>query len=265
MTAAATPARDIPAATPREGAAHCAAQLAALLAFLRTLDTGDWDQPTDCTEWTVRDVLAHVVGQFEGFAKPWVFVRRYRAGHRNHPGLRRLDALTRQQVDELRGYPPETLIDRLAVIAPKAVRAGLRMPGPIRALDIGRFFPEDPLPDRRLGYLTDVVGARATWMHRMDIAHATGRAPPPARHDGDVVALVIREVGLAWAGPAVILELTGPAGGRWLLGMGDDDPALARADAVEYLRGLSGRVTPRIDIDRSPAIAEALVRARAVF
>src|SRR5205823_4065958 len=125
-------------------------------------------------------------------------------------------------------------------------------PGPIRALDIGRFFPENPLPDRRLGYLTDVIGARDTWMHRMDIAHATGRAQPPARHDGDVVALVIREVGLAWAGPAVILELTGPAGGRWLLGMGNppgDEPPVARADTVEYLRGLSGRITPRVEID----------------
>ena len=29
---------------------------------LRLIDTSDWDRPTPCTEWTVRDVANHVVG-----------------------------------------------------------------------------------------------------------------------------------------------------------------------------------------------------------
>ena len=34
---------------------------------------------------------------------------------------------------------------------------------------------EDPVPDPRLGYFLDVIAARDTWMHRVDIAVATGR------------------------------------------------------------------------------------------
>ncbi|WP_134739756.1 maleylpyruvate isomerase family mycothiol-dependent enzyme [Nocardioides sp. 503] len=36
-----------------------------LLALLHDLDEGDWDRPTLCSEWTVRDVVTHVLS-FEG-------------------------------------------------------------------------------------------------------------------------------------------------------------------------------------------------------
>ena len=38
----------------------------------------------------------------------------------------------------------------------------------------------------------------------------------------------------------VALELTGPAGGGWLLGSGDP-VAVVRAEAVAYMRALAGR------------------------
>jgi uncharacterized protein (TIGR03083 family) len=71
MTLAAEPAREIPPTSPDLAASLTAAEAAAFLAAARELDGDDWSKPTDCAEWTVQELLAHVVGQFEGAAKPW--------------------------------------------------------------------------------------------------------------------------------------------------------------------------------------------------
>ena len=78
-----------------------------------------------------------------------------------------------------------------------------------------------PIPQRAgdaeekwaVGYNTDVILTRDTWMHRIDIARATG-APLrlSAGHDGVIVADVVGE----WAGrhgQPCTLTLTGPADG----------------------------------------------------
>lgn len=265
MNVTAVPTNDI-APTARElGVEVCAAELESMLALLRTLSEADWSKPTDCTEWTVHDMQAHVVGQYEGTASLRVFFRRHRIGHRRYPHRTRLAAMTAQQVDDLRVHSPATLIERLATIGPKALRVGRRMPSFIRRLDGTRFFPEDPLPDPTLGYILDVIAARDTWMHRVDIAVATGRELVHGLHEREIVAQVVRELGVAWTGPAIVLELTGPAGGRWALGSGDP-VATVRADTVDYLRTLSGRDDhPTLDIDGDRTVAAPVIAARVVF
>lgn len=70
------------------------------------------------------------------------------------------------------------------------------------------------------GYLVDVVFTRDTWVHRLDIARATGRAMLLTReHDGRIVADGVAD----WArrhGRPFDLTLTGPAGGHWGQGSG---------------------------------------------
>jgi hypothetical protein len=94
------------------------------------------------------------------------------------------------------------------------------------------------LEDWSLGYLIDIILTRDPWMHRMDLAAATGRAPHLTDdHDGVIVADVVAE----WAGrhdAAYELRLTGPAGGSWHRGSGGDRLEL---DAVDFCRILSGR------------------------
>src|SRR5919198_6594734 len=136
-------ARDIRRTSPDLTATVTAAEVDAFLTAARMLDDGDWSRPTECPEWTVQQLVAHVVGQCEGAAKPWVFLRRHRVGHRRHPTLSRLDAMTRQQVDDLGPRPPAELVELLARLGPKAVRANRRVPALVRRLDITRFFPED--------------------------------------------------------------------------------------------------------------------------
>jgi uncharacterized protein (TIGR03083 family) len=265
MNVTVVPTRDITRTSREQALSVCAAELDAMLAALRTLSDADWAKPTDCTEWTVQDQLAHVVGQFEGLASLRVFFRRHRVGHRRYPDRTRLAAMTQQQVDDLGRHSPATLIERLATIGPKAIRVARRMPSLIRRLDGTRFFPEDPLPDSRLGYLLDVIAARDTWMHRVDIAVATGRPLVHAPHEQEIVAQVVRELGDAWTGPSVVLELTGPPGGRWTLGSGDP-VATVRAEVVDYLRALSGRNDhPTLDIDGDPTVAAPITAARVVF
>jgi hypothetical protein len=88
------------------------------------------------------------------------------------------------------------------------------------------------------GFLVDVVLTRDVWMHRVDIARATGRVLVlTAEHDGALVAGVVAE----WAdrhGQPYRLRLTGPAGGSW--SRGDGAPQL-EVDAVEFCRTLCGR------------------------
>jgi hypothetical protein len=89
----------------------------------------------------------------------------------------------------------------------------------------------------RMGYIFDVILTRDTWMHRVDISRATGRPHElTAEHDGRLVADVVAE----WArrhGRPFTLHLTGPAGGSYASGTGEE----LTLDAVEFCRILSGR------------------------
>jgi hypothetical protein len=45
-----------------------------------------------------------------------------------------------------------------------------------------------------IGYLTDVILTRDAWMHRLDLARATDRAPVlTADHDGVIVSDIVAE------------------------------------------------------------------------
>jgi hypothetical protein len=165
-------------------------------------------------------------------------VHQQRAARRAGGGI---DALTGAQVRERSRLTPAELIDRFSVVAPRAVRGRRRMPGLLRR----RTMPEEQVvgaarENWSFGFLVDVILTRDPWMHRLDIASATGREPElTAEHDGVLVADVVAE----WAqrhGRSYRLRLTGPAGGAWSAG---HDGPLLELDAVQFSRLLSGRGT----------------------
>ena len=93
-----------------------------------------------------------------------------------------------------------------------------------------------------MGYLFDKILTRDTWMHRADLAEATGRPMLlAAEHDGRIVADAVAE----WAGRhgrPFVLELTGTAGGTFVQGDAADAAALhLTMDAIALCRVLSGR------------------------
>lgn len=115
------------------------------------------------------------------------------------------------------------------------MRARRRTPALLRALPIP-FGP--PLGTRPLGYLVGRIYTRDAWMHRVDIARATGRPLDlTPEHDGAIVADVVDEWARGHRRP-FRLTLTGPAGGTWSSGQGGEELEL---DAVEFCRIMSGR------------------------
>ena len=241
-----------------------AAEGIALALLLRQLDGADWDRPTDCPEWTVRDMTAHLVGQAEGTRRPWVVLRRQRTGARNNPGRTPLDAYTAQQIAEHEGESGPALADAFADGWPRAVVAMRRTPGPLRRVSIATGIPD--LPRMTVGYFYDSILPRDLWMHRVDLSRATGRALTDQEHDAVIVDDVIGDLARAWAGPPVRLELTGPAGGAWSLGAGPPVATVA-ADPVDYLRTLAGRQPdPALTLrEGDAAVLPALAGARVVF
>jgi uncharacterized protein (TIGR03083 family) len=208
-----------------------------LLALLADLGDGDWQRPTDCSEWDVRDLVAHLVGNAEMSASMREMRRQQKLGRRLRPGGPDIDGMTAVQVQERAGVPPEQLVHDLANVAVRAVRARSRIPGLVRAVPIP-FGP--PLGTRPLGYLMGCIYTRDVWMHRIDLARATGRPLRlTADHDGRIVADVVAE----WAGThgqPFTLTLTGPAGGTFARGTGGE---AITVDAIEFCRILSGRAT----------------------
>jgi hypothetical protein len=138
------------------------------------------------------------------------------------------------QVADRTATTPAELRAALADAGGRGVRRRDRIPAPLRAVPLP-FGP--PLGTRPLGYLMDRIYTRDAWLHRVDIARATGRPLElTAEHDGRLVADVVAE----WArahGQPYRLTLTGPAGGTWSHGDGEE----LALDAIEFCRVVSGR------------------------
>ncbi|MGI8651482.1 MAG: maleylpyruvate isomerase family mycothiol-dependent enzyme [Geodermatophilaceae bacterium] len=205
--------------------------------MLATLDARDWSRPTECPDWDVRAMAGHVLGMAEMAASIREMVRQQSAAKKR--GGLPIDALTAVQVDKNAALSVQELIDRFAVVGPRAARARRRTPGLIRRRS---------LPDQQnvggvseiwtFGFLIDTILTRDPWMHRIDISQATERPLElTADHDGVLVKDVVNE----WAarhGKPCSLRLRGAAGGSWTFGAGG--PALD-LDAIDFCRTLSGR------------------------
>ena len=93
----------------------------------------------------------------------------------------------------------------------------------------------------RIGYLLDVILTRDPWMHRVDIARATGRELVlTAEHDGRIVADVVAEWARRHGQPFTLAPRPARPAASFTHGDGGE---ASRLDAVEFCRTLSGRAT----------------------
>jgi uncharacterized protein (TIGR03083 family) len=203
----------------------------------------DWTRPTDCSAWDVRQLVAHIVGQANLFSSPFELARQTRAAKaRQQPGQPGVDALTGLQVEERQHLGPDELRAELRRVGPRGARGRRRVPGFARRWRLPGEEVVNGVPEMwSLGYVTDVILTRDPWMHRLDLARATGQdLLLTADHDGVIVADIVAE----WArrhGQPYRLELTGPAGGSWSSGAGGEEIVMAAAD---FCRVVSGRPGP---------------------
>jgi uncharacterized protein (TIGR03083 family) len=208
-----------------------------ILRLLGGLTQDQWQAPTDCDGWSVRDIVAHLAGAAASTATIRELVRQAWLGRRLGKDGDLVDRMNQVQVSERSGHSPAQLTADLEAQVRRGIAARRRLPAPVRTLRLP-FGP--PLGTRPLGYLMGRIYTRDAWMHRIDLTRATG-APLAltAEHDGALVEDVVAE----WAathGTAYDLTLTGLAGGSWRSrGTPEADPI--RMDAVEFARTMSGR------------------------
>ncbi|UCG23719.1 MAG: maleylpyruvate isomerase family mycothiol-dependent enzyme [Chloroflexota bacterium] len=214
-------AAQIPKLSHKEAAELARTELSCFISLVESLDGEEWERPTMCTKWSVRDILAHQAGAYESSAS---FAEFRRQGMGN-PYMKEeklpIDAINRRQVEDREGRSPETLLNELRSAGPKAIANRQKLPGFLRAIPLINFGP--PVGRAPLGYLTDNIMTRDTWSHRLDICVATGREMVLSpEHDGRLTALVILDLEkilrAVTRDGSFVLELAGPAGGKWQFG-----------------------------------------------
>jgi uncharacterized protein (TIGR03083 family) len=207
---------------------------------LEALTPDQWTAGTDCPGWDVRAMAGHVLGMAQMAASLPEMMRQQVGSMRRQKrdGGLAIDALTALQVEKNAGLTNDEVVDAMRRVGLRAARGRRRTPALVR----NRAVPEqqDVAGDKEwwtFGYLLDTILTRDPFMHRIDIARATGvELTPTEVHEGVIVDDVVRE----WAerhGQDHVLELTGPAGGRWNRGAAP----VTRMDALDFCRILAGR------------------------
>jgi uncharacterized protein (TIGR03083 family) len=226
--------RDVPPIAHQEAMRLAETECERFLDLVRRLEGDDWRRPTDCTEWSVQDIVVHQLGEAAAIGSIREMVHQMRAAGRLPKTMERVDRLNAVHVRERRHLSPDQLSEQLAPTLRQALRARRRAPALIRKIR----FPADRFGRVSFGFINDVVVTRDSFIHRVDITRATGKPMVvTADHEGRIVADVVRE----WAsqhGQAVTLRLSDPAGGTYQAGSGGEEIEL---DALQFCRILSGR------------------------
>jgi uncharacterized protein (TIGR03083 family) len=238
-------AAQVPKLSHKEAGQLAAAELARFISLIESLEGDDWDQPTMCTKWSVRDILAHQAGAYASGASFAEFRRQGMGNPYMKEEKMPIDAINRRQLEDREGRSPEILLDELRSTGLKAIVNRQKLPGFLRAIPLIDFGP--PVGRASLGYLMDNIMARDTWSHRLDISVATGREMVLSpEHDGRMTALVILDLEKilrpVTRNDGFVLELTGPAGGVWQFG--DKTPSTTISmDALDFHVYASDRAT----------------------
>jgi uncharacterized protein (TIGR03083 family) len=221
------------------------------ITLAETFGSAQWELPTDCPGWTVRDQVAHIIGvERMLLGDPEAPHTLPALPHVRHDFARALEVA----VDVRRGRPGvemvaelrETLERRLAVL-----------PG----IDPAR---QTLLPSGRTGPYSRFMMFRAfdVWTHEQDIRRAVERPgnldAPAAERARQILttglpAVVAKRAG-AGPGHSVTFKVTGPPSFRTCVVVGDDgrgsaaepppDPTVALAMSWEsYVRLAAGRCT----------------------
>ncbi|NDU75396.1 maleylpyruvate isomerase family mycothiol-dependent enzyme [Actinomadura sp. DSM 109109] len=223
------------------------------LALAATLRDDDWDRPTDCPGWTVKDQFSHLAGvELDLLGDPAPPV-------------------------ELPAF--EHVRNDLARYTEAAVHARRGVPGPEVAAELAdalerrlaQIAGEDPdrvlvCPDGREGPYTRFMAFRAMdcWTHEQDVRRAVGR---PGNLDGPaarcfwellspVLPRIVARAAKGAPGQSAALSISGPPDHEVAVAVGDDgrgawadvpDSPAARIamDWETYVRLTAGRCTAR--------------------
>lgn len=224
-----------------------------------TFGAAEWDLPTECPGWTVRDQVAHITGverMILGDPQEADTLPAELSHVRSDFGR-----ILEVAVDARRGRPPETVVAELRETLVRRLTA-------LTTIDPER---QVKAPDGRMGPYSRFMMFRAfdCWVHEQDIRRAVGRpgnldapAAERARHiiDSGMPFVVAKRAG-AGPGSSIVFKITGPPSFRSCVLVGDDGrgrpvepeshPTVTLAMGWEgYVRLAAGRCGPA-DVDIS--------------
>jgi uncharacterized protein (TIGR03083 family) len=231
-------------------------QQESFVGMLRGLTERDWTRPTVCAGWDVKDVAAHVLGDYVGQ------LSRNRDGYSplrprdGEPFAVFLDRLNDEWVQAARRLSPRVLVDQLAAVGAEvvtylqardmdAIGGAVSWAGPDPApvwLDAAREFSE-------------------YWTHQQQICEAIGRAGLTGPDFlGPVIDTFMRALPhtmravAAPEGTILRVAITGPGEGTWDCTRGPRHWRLSRA-APGRQPGppAAGRVAARLELDSDTA------------
>jgi uncharacterized protein (TIGR03083 family) len=177
-----------------------------VLVVLESLEGDDWRQRTYCTEWTVREMVAHLAGSMTGSTSLSEFLRQNVRNPYIKEAKNPVDGTNRLQVEERASKSTAEIIDEFRQSGPIAIRNRQKLPWLVRQI---------PIPQvGNFGYLMDIIYPRDEWMHRYDICAATGKKMViTPEHDGRLLDLVLLDIAKKLkkqlAGRTIVLQITG--------------------------------------------------------
>lgn len=201
-------------------------ELARFLAIVDGLSEAEWQLPTPCHLWNVRDIVAHQGGHVQMGSGVKGLLAQVQPKHTRaykHLGLSGNDAANQAQVEMRRDRTTAELVAEVREGTPRAIASRVRMNPLARNIRL-------PVPGyglMTLDHLLNVVFPRDMWIHRLDLADATGRNfEITPGHDTMLLEGVLvdmeRNVRKLLPGRSLVLTIDGPAGGTWRLGEGDE-------------------------------------------
>jgi uncharacterized protein (TIGR03083 family) len=200
-----------------------------------SLDPGEWDRPTDCPGWSVRDHVSHVIGIESGLlGRPAPAALAAEPAHvRNDIGR-----MNERWVEARRGRSGPEVLAELEEVTAERLRA-------LRAMDDEAFAAESWTPAGPSTY-EGFMAIRVfdCWTHEQDVRRAvdrTGHLSGPAAEQALSQAAtglpyVVGKRAAAPEGSTVVFEVHGPVRRTWAVGVTE------------------GRARP---LDRPPAVPTA--------
>jgi uncharacterized protein (TIGR03083 family) len=236
---------DIPKLTHAEAGSISQTEYERLLVVLEALSGSDWEQPTYCSEWDVRDMVAHLAGAVAGSSSFAEFKRQNIDAPYGDEVDEPVDGTNRLQIEERAEKTTAELVTEFRELGQVAVRNRQKLPWIARKLRA----PMGSLGFASFEYLMNTIYPRDQWMHRYDICVATGQEMVTTpEHDGRIVALVLKDIhkklhkGLREC--TILLRLTGAVAGEYVFGRGMPNCDVA-IDFFDFNLRASGRISAK--------------------
>jgi uncharacterized protein (TIGR03083 family) len=188
----------------------------AVVAFLHGLSDADWDKPSQCEGWTIKDVVSHMGAAAHGFFTPWVVGLIVNGD---------VEAHNDRDAEKRKSWAPAKVLKEYEKWSKRAgvAHAALQKPGlralPIRLAEVGTY---------PAALLTSAIVFDSGLHLRHDMAGALGIEVAP--RDANALAVTIEWMlaglpvmakdELGWLDRTVELNLVGAGGGTWAIAPG---------------------------------------------